>query len=257
MTDYHIDDASTVDTQQPFGDLSWTQPSIPESSTVQLESKRRRKLTINSEIFSAEAQATEVFSRSIRLFALLPDGSLRELTSSSLQLPLNLARAMSGLNVRLDNSTISYDPPYELEKAIERLFDTAKGEFFEDGVETDFSRNLLNLIRAYGDTAVEMLTGLIVSEYVDSEVASEALRWIGRLDDAGTYKSRLQLLEKSLGNSAARVRDGALLGLASLDDPSAIRYLEKALQGESLEQLRRNIQQVLDQLVETQAETLE
>jgi hypothetical protein len=44
------------------------------------------------------------------------------------------------------------------------------------------------------------------------------------------------------------VRDGATLGLASLNDPQAITPLKQAIEREQIGELREDMQQVLDQL---------
>ncbi len=93
-----------------------------------------------------------------------------------------------------------------------------------------------------------ILTRLIAIEQVNAEVASESLRWLGHIEHPKTYDNRLWLLERSLFCSSARVRDGAALGLASLDDPHAIPYLRRAIQRENCIELRKDIKQVLIQL---------
>jgi HEAT repeat protein len=90
-----------------------------------------------------------------------------------------------------------------------------------------------------------------VTEQVNAEVASEAMRWLGHIDHPITYRSRLHLLERSLHNSSARVRDGAGLGLASLDDPHAIPYLKQAIEREQYQELRHDLKQVVIQLEST------
>ncbi len=152
-------------------------------------------------------------------------------------------------------SSTTYLPSSEtVGQELRRLFAAACDEIFEDGMESVFSRGLVSLIKRYGNTAVETVTNFIIGKVVNPEVASEALRWLGHIDDPFTYRNRLHLLERSLWHSSARVRDGAILGLASLDDPSAIPYLEKAVEREQIQELRRYMIQVLDQLKNTQLE---
>ena len=62
----------------------------------------------------------------------------------------------------------------------------------------------------------------------------------------------MKLLENSLlTNSSALVRDGALLGIALLDDRHAVPYLNRAIQQEQCPELRESIRQVLEQLEHT------
>jgi hypothetical protein len=58
----------------------------------------------------------------------------------------------------------------------------------------------------------------------------------------------LWLLERSLGSRSSRIRDGAVLGLAFLDDAAAIPYLRQVIDREPVKELRADMEQVLAQL---------
>lgn len=150
----------------------------------------------------------------------------------------------------LGNSTAPQELPEDIDQKIEALFEAAKEEDFEDGMESEFSKKLVFLLKRYGDAAMEALTYLIIYERVNAEVASEALRWLGRINHPASYHYRLWLLERSLRCSSAMVRDGATLGLASLDDHHTVTYLKQAIQQEPCKELRRDMEQVLIQLLE-------
>ena len=147
-----------------------------------------------------------------------------------------------------ENSTEKPEIPEELYTQIASLFDAAKEEYFEDGIESEFERNLVAIVKNYGQIVVNELAYLILNQKVSNEVASEALRCLGSLYHSVTYKFRLWLLEASLLSPSAMVRDGAILGLASLDDRHALPYLKRVIAQELCEELRRNMEQVLDQL---------
>lgn len=152
-------------------------------------------------------------------------------------------------------STAPPEEPEYLDLEIRRLFWQAREQVFEDGMESEFSKELISLVRRYGNAAMEVLTHLIVNGKVNAEAASEALRWLGRMDHPASYRYRLWLLERSLLSSAARIRDGASLGLASLDDPHAIPHLKKAIGQEQYAELREDMEQVLAQLETTKHAT--
>ena len=149
------------------------------------------------------------------------------------------------------SSTLTQDYPDTIDQEIELLFDRAKGEVFEDGMESEFSRGLVTYIKKYRNAAMEALERLILTEQVNAEIASETMRWLGHIDHLITYRHRLYLLERSLLNTSPRVRDGAGLGLASLDDPHAIPYLKKAIEREQIQELCHDLEQVLTQLETT------
>lgn len=131
---------------------------------------------------------------------------------------------------------------------VRTLFARALELRFEDGMESSFSRDLVELIRTEGSNALEAIANLIADEATNTEVAGEALRWLGYMDDAATRRDRLGLLLDSLLSPHMRVRDGALLGIAAIDDPAALPALRDALVREASPSLREDIEQVIEQL---------
>ena len=141
--------------------------------------------------------------------------------------------------------------PDRIRARVRSAFEAARDEVFEDGMESGLSRELEALVAEKGTAAVGAIAELVLKEKVEPEAASEALRCLGQMEHASSYLYRRQTMEKSLSSLAAIVRDGAALGLASMDDPRAIPYLEKAIEKEELDYLRKNLMQVLEQLKET------
>jgi len=148
----------------------------------------------------------------------------------------------------LENSTSEFIYFEFLSKKANALFRSAKDDVFEDGVESDFSRNLIDFITIYGHSAMETIIPIILSDRISTEIASEAFRVLGRLNHKATYRDRLWLLERGLYSTSARVRDGATLGLAFLNDSLAIPPLKSAIEREAIPELRQDMEQVLTQL---------
>ena len=146
------------------------------------------------------------------------------------------------------NSSAQQERLEEIRCKAEALFQAARGQHFEDGLESEFSNELIALIEKHDEVAINAIARLVGSAIVHDEVVSEALRWLGRMNHPSTYHSRLLLLEGSLFSPSARVRDGAALGLAAMDDSHAIFYLEQAIQMEKQAELREDLKQVLTQL---------
>ncbi|NOT54677.1 MAG: HEAT repeat domain-containing protein [Deltaproteobacteria bacterium] len=151
---------------------------------------------------------------------------------------------------RIGNITAQEEPVGGILKV---LFREVGSMTFKDGMESDFSRELIRLVRQYGKTAMEVITSLIVNDNVNAEVAAETLRWLGRVDHPTSHYDRLWLLERSLFSTSVLVRDGAALGLASLDDPHAIPYLRQAIDREKYASLREDLEQVHCQLEGTRS----
>jgi len=146
------------------------------------------------------------------------------------------------------SSTKRLDVGEEMISQIETLFEAAREIHFEDGMENDFSGELIRLVRQHSNLTIDTLAHLVITEKVNARVASEALRWLGCMDDPDTYRARLWLLERSLYCSSARVRDGAALGIAFMDDPRAAEHLREAIKREPVAELKRDLEQVLKQL---------
>jgi len=155
-------------------------------------------------------------------------------------------------NEGTESSTSQQADSSELAKKAIALFVSAKEQIFEDGMKSNFSEGLVEFITTYGRTAMDIIIRQILSDQVNYEVVSEALRVIGRIYHPATYRERLWLLEKGLYSASARVRDGACVGLAYLDDPIAIEPLKFAVDREPIPELRKYIEQVLSQLEDTQ-----
>jgi hypothetical protein len=115
-------------------------------------------------------------------------------------------------------------------------------------METDFARGLDSLATRYGAAALVKIGELIQAEEPEMPAASEAVRWLGRRQEAQTHALRLWLIEQALSSPVPAIRDSAGLALASLDDPSAIPTLQAAIARERIEELRQDLELVLDQL---------
>jgi len=146
------------------------------------------------------------------------------------------------------NSTKQAKPSEEIIKLLLDIFSQAKEEIFESGIETEFSRNLLGTITKYNSAAMDVITDLILSGSVNTEVAAETMRWLGLMESRVCYRQRRWLLARCLRDVSERVRDAASLGLSYLDDPWAIPYLENAVRDELIPELRSDMEQVLEQL---------
>jgi HEAT repeat protein len=141
----------------------------------------------------------------------------------------------------------SPNPPPTLAEELSSLFQRGTHQRFEDGIESDFAIDLQRIVRVSGSQAIVELSRLILTPSTSLEVAAEALKWLGRLDDPSTRSPRRRLLESGLGHPSPMLRDGAILGLSFLDDPASISALQAALRDESVPELKADISQVLQQ----------
>ena len=142
-------------------------------------------------------------------------------------------------------------PQVSVITAVNETFSEAVEEVFVDGMESVFSRNLHTVIRSHRDMAIDAIDRVLRFDQPSAEVAGEALRQVGFVDDPPSHQRRLALILDHLDSSDPRIRDAASVGITALDDPVAIPRLREALLRENLPRLRRNLQLVLDQLKAT------
>ena len=147
-----------------------------------------------------------------------------------------------------DTSTERREPPMGLDERVKVLFQAAKEEFFEDGMESEFSRELAALVTKYGDFAITSIAPFILNERVSTDIGSEALGSLARIDHPRSHRFRKQLTESSLKSKSVQIRDSASLALATLDEPSSVPFLRDAIKREPCEELRQNMRSVLARL---------
>lgn len=139
---------------------------------------------------------------------------------------------------------------------IRNLFSLATFISLEPGMTNSFSEGLEEVIEKYGEPALRETQDIILNEETKSAIAMEALQYIGRTDSETWKNERRKILENCLLNSrSAWVRDGAGLGLASLDDPRSIETLEQAIDKEPSNVLKEDLGLVLEQLRNTLSES--
>lgn len=136
----------------------------------------------------------------------------------------------------------------ELARELDRKFVRWQSLRFEDGIENELSRTLYRLLMERPKALIEALAGILVAEKVSPRVAGEALRHLGRFTHAPSHQERLWLLARSLRLASPLTKDGAALGIAHLNDPAAIPYLQAAIAAEPGGTLRDDLEDVLASL---------
>ena len=151
-------------------------------------------------------------------------------------------------DVTAESSTAAVEIDPLLLKEIRELFEQGASEFFHDGVHSNFSRTLLKTLAQHGQEAFRAIADYLFSGDAKPDVVSEALRWLADFNDASTLSQRWDILQRTLKDRSPRVRDGAILGFAALDDPRARPLLLEARNLEQIAELRALIDQVVAQL---------
>jgi hypothetical protein len=143
-------------------------------------------------------------------------------------------------------SVVAPDPVLLLR--VKDLFEKGASEFFHDGVESQFARTLLTMLRSHGNAFLTALSEYLFSDEGKPEVVAEALRWIAEFGSPETFAKRWSILRHSLKSSSPVVRDGAVLGFASIDDPRGRSLLLEARNLEQIKELQLLIEHVAARL---------
>ena len=80
---------------------------------------------------------------------------------------------------RLASSTAQAEKPEVLTEELQRIFFAAREEVFEDGMDSVFSRRLVNFMERHSRLGIDILSDLLILGHVNAEVAGEALRHVG------------------------------------------------------------------------------
>lgn len=151
-----------------------------------------------------------------------------------------------------DNSTIKPPLAEILESTVGDLFECADVDDFSYGYNNRFSEALESFVRTFDNPSIEAIQQHITFTETDEIAIVEALHVLGCIQHQPTHQERLLLLLHMLFASSARIRCGAALGLAHLDDPKATPYVKNALKDERFASAKTCIQRVLEQLEDTQ-----
>ncbi len=150
----------------------------------------------------------------------------------------------------LETASVKLLIPSQIHQDIRSIISFGHNTVFEDGIDNEFYASLDSTIRHYGIIALKIIQEQITSSLLNAEISTEILRYLGEMQHIPSYGLRLQILIHALQNRSAKVRDGASLGLASLNDQNAIQALKNAIRQEKVTDLREDLQLVLEQLEE-------
>ncbi len=136
----------------------------------------------------------------------------------------------------------------EMLPSLKNVFALAAGEDFEDGVETEFSRQVEGFVKQYDIAGVKLIGDALARGLFPEQYLAEALLWIGDMEHEATRNERRELLESALDSESVFIFDASVSALSYLGDPSCIPLLEKKLEEESFQPIRVNIENTLSYL---------
>jgi hypothetical protein len=104
--------------------------------------------------------------------------------------------------------------------------------------DTQLYEQINAFVQEFGRQAITALTPSVLLNKATQDTICTVLQILGRLESNTGYQRRLWLLERMLTSSYPRIRYGAALGIAYLDDEHAIPYIHKALEQEPIPDLK-------------------
>ena len=124
----------------------------------------------------------------------------------------------------------------------------ADEENFEVGKESRFSMRLQQLCNIDADAILTSLKSILTSSDVNPETFSEILRWASRQEALRVRNIVIDMFIVGLENRSALVRDTAALSLAYFDATAAVAPIRKALESETVPELREDLEHLINSL---------
>lgn len=240
-TQYLVEDVFSKTDQDSFHKYFLTRHNyfLTLSKTIRETDADKDLLFFFSQVFSRKGQVLDTFEKRFN--------SISNPSSFYRNYSLNYDNSTSESLIPRGSSTLPQNISDVYNKII-GIFSSALDESFEDGMQSHFSKDLEKMILEYSFRSINALITVLLDPATNTELVSEALRLLARIKQPETYNIRLWILEQSLRNFSARIRDSAALGLSSIDDPKSIPALKDAIQREIYPELREDMLTVLLQL---------
>lgn len=135
-----------------------------------------------------------------------------------------------------------------IDREMRKLARIAKWQNFEDGVDNEFAAGIRELVTCFGPSAVEAISRAHADGLLTPGAMAEALIWLGRMESPPTLEVRFYTMIHALRDQSPQVRQGAVLGISSIEDTRAVPYLAHAAENETLGDLKRWILQAAKEL---------
>lgn len=136
----------------------------------------------------------------------------------------------------------------EIERELECLFVAAIEEQFEGGVESEFVRNLSDLLASSPLKLLRLLRIRLDETRLPAEVLAEVMQWLGEQEQEPIRERVVSLLMFGLDHTSSLVRDAGALALGQLEGSNALVHLERAITKETVPELREDMRDLADSL---------
>lgn len=145
----------------------------------------------------------------------------------------------------------------EIKSELDEIFSEAISEFLEFQQEINFPRNIFHFIQKYENISIKAINLKLNESGIPEQLKTQVLSYLGEVNNSNTLEERLNVLVDRLINEHSEIRDGAILGLSSLekDDILAITDFQfkiistkiiNALDRETNKRLKKNLKTTLE-----------
>lgn len=148
-----------------------------------------------------------------------------------------------------ESAAIAYHEDRELEAQIDTILNIACIEGFEDGMEGRTSHFLNLFVSEHPIAGMQQLTVRLNSEHINQVVAADIVRALGRIKHARSHDDRRYIAECLLYSKLPIARDAGAVALSDLADKRSIPALQRAIEAESIPELKADLQASFDELI--------
>ena len=137
----------------------------------------------------------------------------------------------------------------ELKEILVDSFRRAANQVFEPGIESELSKDISRAFASNGLGTLAAVRELLQSREVSEEVIAETLVALGRIESRAAHNARIALFMSCLREGSYLVRDGALLGLAFMNDPKIVPEIAELAKKESDPVFKSDLDQLIRQFL--------
>lgn len=132
-----------------------------------------------------------------------------------------------------------------LRERLARVLTKALAEDFREGLPSEFSTDLRELVLDFGPAVIRELQHFVVANQLTSDIGFEALTALASFNYSSIVPDRQGLIESALFSPAPEIRYGATLALATIREPEIIPALRTAIARENVADVRQAMEKVL------------
>lgn len=145
-------------------------------------------------------------------------------------------------------STLDAVLPFDMEDRLVRILAGSQDEPFEAGVESRLARDLQRVFASRPLAVLQSLRKRLGESAEEPEILAETLQWASRIEGSLAREAVIDLLLAGLQSEHPLVRDSAALALADFDEKVAVEQIQRAIERESVPEMREDLESLVHSL---------